>query len=295
MPGIWTKLHFERELTDTASGDGIVEAWSVQGATPDIARTDPEAIRRGDPHPDAFPVLIANSVSYSPIPYGTYVRVNYVPPEYLDPEPPEDNTGDDWFRNDNDHQDEDVKIPVFEKVTKKLPGPDETTVEKTVWQGRENTVPFRKSLTTIRVTLNADIESGFSFNDIIRLTDAVTDQNNKIHTIFGRKMLFKSNGSTRVSKTKYRFNYLWIIDPGVLYTENFIVVRAEGTPTTGPGFAIIGSEAFPVANIQYVIPPFSRVRTSPSSDDPEALPVVSVSLAYQEDPDGWQFLPGIGA
>lgn len=292
MAGVWKELYFERGINETASGSGRTRGWSVTGVGPDIARTDPEAVNRGDVHPD-YPLLVAENVIYTPTGYGTSVRASYVPVEFLEPIPPENTTDLDWTRIDTDHEDEDVDIPVFERVTKSFPGPNDTVTEQMVWQRRDNVVPFRKSVVVHRLQINAEVVSGLGAASAIAISDIVTAQHNKIHTILGRKMLFQADGSRRTSKDQYQFNYRWIEDSGIPYLEDHIVIDNDG-PTTGPGFAKIGSEAFPVASIGFVIPPFSLVRTSPVDGDPEAVPVVTVSLAFEEDPDGYLTLPGIG-
>jgi hypothetical protein len=109
-------------------------------------------------------------------------------------------------------------------------------------------------------------------------------------------MLFRAGGTRRIEKDKYQFNYEWYEDPGIPYLLDFII-RDNSGPTLGPGVAVVGSEAFPVAGTVgsdlYVIPPFGRVDTSPDADDPENYPTVEVGAAYEEDPTGYLTLPGV--
>lgn len=294
--GTWTELYFERGITENASGNGFTRGWSVVGSAPDVARTEPEAPHRNDPHPDD-PLMVINTVTFSPTGYGTQVLAQYVPVEFLDPTPPEDTTGLDWTKIDTDHEDEDIDIPVFELVTKQFPTAGGGTEEKKVWKRKDNAVPFRKSVVVHRLTVNATVSSGLGVAAQFALTDLIKDQHNKIHTINGRKMLFRAGGTRRIEKDKYQFNYEWYEDPGIPYLLDFIIRDNDGIALNRPGLAIIGSEAFPVAgpfNGQlYVIPPFGRVDTAPDATDPTKYPKVEVGEAYEEDVDGWQILPGL--
>lgn len=293
--GTWTELHFERGVTENATGNGFTRGWSVVGSTPDQARVEPEAPHRNDPHPDD-PLMVINTVTFSPTGYGTQVLAQYVPVEFLDPTPPVNTTGLDWSMIDTDHQDEDVDIPVFEQVTKQFPTSSGGTEEKKVWKRVQNVLPFRKTVVVWRMQFNATVVSDGSVSSLLDLTDIITAQHNKIHTLFGRKALFRADGSKPIGEDKYQFRYAWYFDPGIPYLDDFII-RDNSGPTVGPGVAVIGSEAFPVAGESngqlYVIPPFSNVRSSPDASDPENYPTVSVSLAYEEDPTGWQTLPGV--
>ncbi len=285
MALVWKEQFFERRVSETSSGANPTRGWTVTGGGPDVVRNNPLAPHRGDTHPDDSN-LIVNTVSYTPTGYGTLVRAQYLPAEFIDSPPPEDTTGIEWTKIDSTFEDVDVNIPVFEIVTKSHPGPGGTVIENDYWQPVERTTPFRYTRLVHRITVNAIVPSAGDVSTQLSLAVPISNQHNKIHTIGGLKYLFMADGIRRIKADQYQFTYRWIFDPGV---PNTIDMQTGDHANIG----IIGSYGFPYADDLYIVPPYSRIDTAPDGNDPTNSPVVKVSPAYLEDPNGWLTLPGM--
>lgn len=284
--GIWKEQFFGRGVQEIAEGFGRTRGWTVRGSSPDVAQEEPEAPRWGDAHPD-YPGMVVNNVSFTPTGYGTSVRANYTPLEFIDAPRPEDTTGLDWSKIDSTFEDVSVDIPVFELVEKTMPGPGDTNILQSYWKAVERTTTFKYSRLVHRITLNAIVSSDGSVSSQLSLVIPISNQHNKIHTIGGIKYLFRSDGIRRIKRDEYQFTYRWILDPGVPNT-------IEMNTTEYPNIGLIGSFGFPFADEQYIVPPYSRVDTAPNASDPTQAPVVTVSPAFIEDPQGYLTLPGVG-
>lgn len=298
MALVWKEQYFDRGVSDSSSGVGRTRGWIVSGdsASPDVvaADTNPAAPYFGKVHED-YPRLVVNNVSYLPQGRHTVVRASYVPEEFQDPIPPELDTGLDFFKIDTTFEDVDVDIPVFQLVTMKTTDAAGGVISQDVWKPVSQKATFRYARIVHRVTLNATIAGGAGIVTQLGISQAITEETNKIHQIGGVKYLFKSDSVRRTKIDEYQFTYRWISDPGIPNTLNFDMMAS-------PNIALIGSYGFPVANLNdfphpnnlngYVIPPFHRLDTAPDRTDPTNVPVVTISPSYIENLNGYLDLPG---
>jgi len=283
----WTEQHFDRGTTESSSGFGRVRGWKVTGdeSVVDVVTDDPSAPRFGDVHPD-YPLLVVNNVSFLPEGRHVVVRAQYVPIEFQDPTPPENEDDLEFFKIDTTFEDVDIEIPVFELVTKEFPIQGGGTETKDVWQPVRQKATFRYSRTVHRITLNATVAGGAGVITQLNISQAVNEQTNKIHQIGGVKYLFKSDSVRRTKIDNYQFTYRWIYDPGVPNTLEYDL-------SYSPNMGGIGSYGFPYASSEFVVEPYSRLDTAPNASDPTQVPVVVSSPAYMEDLTGYTTLPGV--
>lgn len=285
--GIWIEEHFDRGLTLSAQGTGRTRGFKVVGSVPSVAANEPEAaaLSFGTPHPDD-PGLVVNNCAFTPTGYGTEVRANYVPLEYIDQPPPENDTGIDWTNVDSTFEHVDTDIPIFQLVRKNFPTAGGGTEEIQVWQRAQHVKKFRNTRVVYRLTVNAEFTSDGTVNTLFQLTQAISNENNKLHTINGRKYLFNADGARRIDKDNYQFTYRWTSDPGI---PNTLIFEDQSSPNIGG----IGVYGFPFFNANYIIPPFFSLDAAPTDGDPTQAPTVVFSPIYLENPNGHLTLPGI--
>ena len=300
MALVWKEQYFDRGLTGSSSGIGRTRGWNVTGGGPDVVAVDGQAPQFGDTHPDQ-PGLVVNNVSFLPTGFGTRVIAQYVPKEFQDQTPPENQDDDQWTGIDTTFEDVDVEIPVFQLVTKEFPTTGGGTQTLDVWQPVEQKATFRYARIVHRVTLNAMVAGGGGIVTALNIAQAVHEQTNKLHTIAGKKYLFTAERSRRTKINLYPHTYRWAFDPGIPNTIEF-------DTSAGPNLMLIGSLGFPYANPNasgapaefthptnpngYIIPPYYRMDTAPDGTDPTQPPVIKFSKAYLEDPAGYLTLPG---
>lgn len=284
--GTWTEQYYDRGLQDSAQGEGRSRGWNVSGSTVDAAKAEPEAPSVLDEHPD-YPDLKVASVIYTPTGFGCKVRANYLPPEYIS-SGPISITGDDYIKIDTTFVDADIRIPVFENVTKKSMGPSGNVIVKSVWRTLEGTAIYRYALAVHRITINSTVVSQSNVEQQLSLTVPVSNQINKVHTIGGNQYLFKSDGIRRLKKDQYQFTYRWTYDPGVPNT-----LGPEYNQIEVPNLALLGSLAFPFYDEDYIVPPYHRMSAAANSTNPSVNPVVVATPKYLYDPTGHLTLPGV--
>ena len=298
MPLTWTEQHFDRGISDSSFGKGRTRGWKVPLSTPDIAAADVQAPEFGDEHPDD-PNLVINNVSFSPEGRHTAVRASYVPREFQDSEPPENQTDLEFFKMDVTFKSIDVQIPVFQRVEQQIPDGSGGLVLKRVWKALDTVKVFRYAQTVHRITLNAIVQGGAGVITQMNIAHAIRTQANKLHRIGGVQYLFLPDSVRRTKIDKYPITYRWIFDPGV---PNTLVFDDMASPVIGQ----IGSYGFPHAdkvdfphpstdpNIDgYIIPPYHMMDVALDVDDPEKFPTVVISPAYESDDNGHLTLPGV--
>lgn len=281
----WNELYFGRGVNDSAQGFSTTREWAVQGSSPDVAKTEPDAPKFGDAHPDNAG-LVVSSVSYEPVGYGTKVRASYVPFEFIPGVPPENTTTEEWIAIDSTFETHDIEIPLFQLVSKSFPVASGGTETKLVYRPVQRVKSYQYTNVVHRVTLNATIMGGPTVDAQMLITEQINQQNDKIHTIAGRDYLFNADGVRRIEADNYQFTYRWTTDRGV---PNTLVFDASATENIG----FIGSIAFPYADEDYIVPPFKMLDTAPVDNDPTMPPKVTISDRYERDETGWQSLPGV--
>jgi len=288
-PYVWKEQDDGRAIVIDKKGDNPTRAWFIAGASVDAARNDTNPVKpeRGDPHPE-HPFIVVDAVAYHRMLNGTRCEARYIPNEFLSIA---QESGDDA---------EFVQIsPYFETIERKLPViqqvrqsfRDSTTPDRLVWEYVDvaNFVYDRLAFT---IEVNADISSTPQVTTMLATMDALRSELGNIHLINGIEYQFSVQDAERLSKDKYKFVYKWSSDPGVLNT-------LDATITHG-NWAMVGTRGYGFADMDFIVPPFSRLDTGPAMNDdippmpdPTLPPIIQVSAIARHNDNGYLLLPGI--
>jgi len=272
--------------------DGIESrqrGFKVEGYTVDQAKGAAGIPQYLDPHPD-FPDMLVRSIGTAPEGDGAIVTVNYSPSAYAGGSvPPVNQFAEGFIGVDSTFEDVTVDIPLFERVEHVF---DEAgaAISKQVFQRVPDVVPFQYSRVVYRIPLAiTTINIAGSFGTAMGVAQLIGSQINKVHTIFGRKLLFKPEGLAQRGEGEFKVTYRWIDDPGVINRIGEIP-----SPSAGPNLRFFpdSTEIYPFFDSTNILPPFKGLRIS-GNEDPEQPPSVTFFDKYQEEPLGWQTLPGL--
>lgn len=155
-----------------------------------------------------------------------------------------------------------IAIPAAVQTPTRVPLPDNQSVIKKPWLPYDFDITMTMATVQLETTVNK-----LTLGDLASLVDRC----DKIHTILGKKYLFSFELGTPINDKLDVLRYQWVYDPG--------------TP------------AFPVPSDSYVLPylprlPFSRWIRLPA-DNAESQPKYRTILEHDEDPNGYQILPGV--
>ena len=280
-----TELYNSRGRSQRDGVEGIATGWLVEGVGVDLAKENEGVPKYRDPHPD-YPGLIARDIVASSVPGGSIVTVNYAPPQYVGGSVPPINTfADGFIGKDVSFETEDVTLPLFQ-LTKMVLGGDGETDEQLVFQRIEDVIPFRKRVPYFRVPISIDL-AGTSLNDTFNITDAILEQTDKIHTIFGRDLVFACEGLDQQTEDRFNAVYRWYQDPGIPNT-----LRDSFDSSASPNLQFINGTIYPVFDNDFILPPYKGIRVD-GNDDPTIAPTVTFFDLFKRDPNGWLSLPGI--
>lgn len=283
------ELHVGRGISESSAGFGRTRTWRGLIMTVDQAKSDPDAPRFNDPHPDD-PNLVVSNASFVPEGPHVLVRANYVDSIFQDSTPPENQTDEEWTQINTTFEDVDVDIPIFELVTKQFPTASGGSESKDIWQIAEQTATFRYARAVHRITLNATVMGGAGVATQLAISSAINEQTNKLHRIGGAQYLFKADNVSRTAEDQYQFTYRWLTDPGVPNTLGPLFTASYSPNLKEFNFS---SFAYPVYDDDFIIPPFHRLDYGPSSSDPSDAPEIAFSLQYVENDNGHLTLPGV--
>lgn len=273
----------ERDGIETRQRGFYVDGYNVDQAKDAVGI--PQYL---DPHPD-FPNMVARTIGAASEGSGSVVTVSYSPSEYAGGSvPPINQYGEGFIGTDSTFEDVTVDIPLFERVEHVF---DEAgaAVSKNVFQRVDGVLPFQYSRTVYRIPIAVTINIGGSFATAMAVAQLIALQTNKIHTIFGRKLLFKPEGLSQRGEGEFKVTYRWYDDPGVVNELGTIP-----SPSAGPNLRFFpdSTEIYPFFDSTHILPPFKGLRIS-GNEDPEQPPSVTFFNKYKEEPNGWQTLPGI--
>ncbi len=299
-----TRLHFEGNTPSfTSSGLTDTIVWEVN-ATPVyvVLQNVVSAVGavRGELHPD-FSDLIVNTVSVVATGHGSKVTVAYGSQSTFDLDQPEPEA-EGYIDIDTTFGNEDIEIPIYQKVTKTFGD----LISMDVFQRVSNSVGFRFTKSVNRVVLNADIATDGSVTTQLDIAKYLNEQNNKLHKIGGVWYLFEVDGVRPIGKTRYQFTYRWTYDPGVPNTLNLPL---------DDQFAVQGSYLYPIAwqpgddanefipdtTKSWIVVPHHRTDVATATGDPTQLPLVNLAPQYLVgsapggNGNGYLLLPGVTA
>jgi hypothetical protein len=273
--------------------DGIEtrqRGFYVEGLNVDQAKVLPGIPQYGNAHPD-YPDLLARTIGAQAEGGGSVVTVSYAPAQYVGGSvPPVNQYAEGFIGVDSTFEDVTVDIPLFELVEHVF---DEAgaAVTKNVYQRIDDVLSFQYSRLVHRIPISVStINVGGSFGTAINVAQLVGSQINKIHTIFGRKLLFKPEGISQRGDGEFKVTYRWYEDPGVPNT----IQTPFGGVFAAPN--LLWDEnvttLYPVFDDDFILPGFKGLRIIGDAD-PEQPPKVVYFDKYEEDANGWQNLPGI--
>lgn len=262
-----------------------------------------------DPHPDngatGLPNLYADSFGRVTYGRGILVTVGYNERPPTSATFPIDPLANGFLTVGRSFRIERVEMPVF-AVAKIAVGEGAEAVEKFVWQRLEGDFSFDKAVHTHTARLNGELGTGLTLAQFMAAADAIDAQANKIHTFNDKKYRFlpqdisQETINSGTTPAKYDINYTWEYDPGV---PNTLVGRAGYAFNAGSRLVFYAqpvgtppvplfTHAYPQQDAEFVIRPFTTLRTFANPVDLTVPPIMDFAPAYPEDPNGWQSLPG---
>jgi hypothetical protein len=291
----WKELDDGRSIILATNGAQPTRAWYVKGATVDAALADPNPARpfRGQAHPD-YPGLVVETAAYRKYLLGVRVEARYVAEEYLG-EPPEPGTDENYIDINPYFEPHSRELPVIETYVQAFR--DSDTPDQTLWRFSNRTVPYIYDRLAFSIEVNAELPSTASVSVMLNEMRNLRSQVGKIHTIDGNKYVFSVEDAGRINKDRYKFVYKWVDDPGVPNTLNIVQQPNDRNGANWGYTATGGSSAYGFADMDHIIPPFSRIDTqwdtTDGVPDPSISPLFRVVPEGLEDPQGWMTLPGI--
>jgi hypothetical protein len=270
--------------------DGIptrTRGFRVEGLVPETAVLVPNLPRYGEAHPDDSTLAVKD---ITPNVWGTdsLVQVTYVQLQLLGGDRPAVNEyAEDFIGTDVSFDYDNVDIPLFKRGGLTTTDADGLPISRLVYQDYDRAIPYRKRMPYYSVSVSIELEQYATILDAFTVTDVVVAQTDKIHTIGGKRLLFACDGITQRSATQFKFSYRWTDDKGV---PNTLANKFEDNP--GDNLGRIGTVVYPFADADFTIPPFQGVRID-GNIDPFNPPSVTYFERFNEEPNGWQQLPGI--
>ena len=267
----------------------ITRGFNVEELGPNLAREAVGIPQYGEAHPD-YSGLVVRSVAATPRGRGSLVQVTYSPIEYTGGgQPPVVDSAEDFFGLDVSFDYEDIDIPLFRRSGFETTDSQGLPISEVVYSDYSAGIPYRKRVPYYRVTTGVVFNEPASLGDIFTLSELIVDQTDNIHTLFGRDVVFSSEGLQYVSRTEYKVTYRWYQDLGI---PNEWEADTAFDEAMNANIGRRGSILYPFADEDYVIPPFKGMRID-GNTDPTELPSVTFFSRYKRDANGWQNLPGL--
>lgn len=275
--------------------DGIptrTRGFRVEGLIPEVAVLVPNIPRYRDPHPDE-PGLIARDITPTAWGVDSLIQVTYSPEPYVGGSGPSVNTYDeDFIGKDVSFEYEDVTIPLFRKSGLTTTDADGLPISQLVYSSLDSALPYRKRTPYYRVETGVIFEETPTIEAVFALTDKITAQVDRIHTIGDRDLIFACEGIDQNTANEFRVTYRWIEDRGI--PNEWPAFDETLSPSGGGdgGLGRIGTTLYPFFDDDFIIPPFQGLRID-GNTDPTAEPRLTFFDRFKRDPNGWQTLPGL--
>ena len=269
--------------------DTLTRGFNVEGLAPDLARVTPNIPQYGDQHPD-YAGMVVRSINAAPRGAGSLVQVSYSPIEFVGGgQPPVNDSAEDFWGIDVSFDYDDIDIPLFRKSTMSATTPSGAPFTQFVYSDLSSGIPYRKRVPYYRVTTGLTFAEPASLSDVFNLSSLIVSQTDKIHKIFGRDLVFASEGLQYVSRTEYKVTYRWSEDLGI---PNEWAADTPFDEIVSDNLGRRGTVVYPYADADFVIPPFKGMRID-GDVDPTQPPSVTFFNRFKRDEDGWTNLPGL--
>lgn len=288
--GTVTELYAYRAINMNSGVETYTRGLHVEGLSVDAARLIPGIPQAGHPHPNYSTHLLTSRTSqvYG---RGTLFICNYVPAEYAQGSvPPVNQYAEGFIGKDVSYENDEITIPRWKRYGVESVDAGGSPISLIVYGEAREFPPIRRKVPYYSVPLSFELLINNTLGDVFNFSDVIVEQTNKLHTIFGRKLLFACQGVTQRGTTEFKATYRWYDDQGV---PNTLANQFDETFASGNGnIGRIGTVLYPFFDSQYQIPPFKGLYIS-GALDPSDPPEVVFFDKFEEDANGWQSLPGV--
>lgn len=284
--GEWEEMYDYRGNSLRDGVPGRTRGFRVEGMNVDVAVDRPGLPQYGDEHPDD-PGLLARDRTSTPYGTGALVVWTYVATAYFGGSGPAINQfAEGFIGKDVSFDSEDVEIPLFRRagITTTV---NDLPVSQIVFADFRSGLKLRRRTPYYSVPIAIELPESNSLNDVFNITQVIVAQFDKIHTIFGKKLLFACEGIDQNDPTRFKATYRWYEDQGIPNT-----LSNQFTAFESDNLGRIGTTIYPFFDSTYMIPPFKGMRID-GNPDPTQPPDVTFFDKHAEEPNGWQTLPGI--